>query len=135
MRGGDAVQFHGLHAADAGPLGVKDRQAVAVAQIVVVAHHALAEDAPELAAETAPEEIVRHEVDGRVEDDEEVAGLVERVQREALEDLRVLLERPDDARDERRSLAEEEDDDDADEHDGGVVALALHRVDLLASAP
>ena len=103
-------------------------------QIVPTAYHTLTEDTPELAAEPAPEEIVRHKVDGRVKDDEEVTGLIESVQWEALEHLCVLLERPDDSRNERRSLAEEENDDDPDEHDGGVISLALHCVDLLATA-
>ena len=79
------------------------------------------EQRQELAAEPAPEEVVRDDVHRRVEEDEEVGGLVEGVEREVGESARrVVGEGPDDARDEGGELADEEDDDDADQHHGGV---------------
>ena len=79
------------------------------------------EQRQELAAEPAPEEVVRDDVHRRVEEDEEVGGLVEGVEREVGESARrVVGEGPDDSRDEGGELADEEDDDDADQHHGGV---------------
>ena len=100
-----------------------------LAQLVPV-EEAAAEEAPELAAELLAEEVVRDDVDGRVEDDEEVGHLVEREVRPR--DHLHRLEGVDHARDEGGPLADEEDDDDADEHDGGVVAVLLLGIQHLA---
>ena len=134
MRGDDARQFDHLHAGVAPTLVIEHGQTVSVTQPrSLVPPQTVAEDAAKLPSESSPEEVVRDEVDRRVENDEEVARLVKRVQWQALERLRVLLEGPDDARDQRGRLAQEEDDDDADEHHRGVIALAFLHIDLLAA--
>ena len=75
------------------------------------------EQRQELAAKPAPEEVVRHDVDRRVEQHEEVGRLVEGVQRQVGErSRRVVSECPDDARHESRELTDDEDDHHADQH-------------------
>ena len=113
----DARQFDHLHAAVAPPLVIQHGQTIPVAHPPsrsLVPPQTAAEDAPKLPPESPPEEVVRHEIDRRVEDDEEIAGFIQGVQREAFERLRVALERPDDARYQRRGLTKEEYDDDSD---------------------
>ena len=74
---------------------------------------AVAKEAPELLPESRPEEIIWHDVRGRVEHYQERGDLVQRVQRQRLEVVRIVFERPDHPRHQGRHLADKEDDDDA----------------------
>ena len=75
------------------------------------------EQLEELTAKPASEEVVRNDVDGGVEENEEVGGLVECVQRQVGKgSRRVVGECPDGARDEGGELTDDEDNDDPDQH-------------------
>ena len=113
----DARQFDHLHAPVAPPLVIQHGQTISVTHPPsrsLVPTQTAAEDASKLPPESPPEEVVRYEIDRGIENDEEIAGFIQGVQRESFERLRVSLERPDDARNQRRRLAEEEYDDDSD---------------------
>ena len=68
----------------------------------------MTEEVPELPPETPAEEIIWHNVDRGVEDDQEVADLVQGIKAHALKGSRVLLERPNGPGHQRRHLADEE---------------------------
>ena len=113
----DARQFDHLHAAVAPSLVIQHGQTISVTHPParsLVPPQTAAEDASKLPPESPPEEVVRHEINRGIQDNEEIAGFIQGVQREAFERLRVSLERPDDARYQRRRLTKEEYDDDSD---------------------
>lgn len=80
------------------------------------------EETEQLSSEPLTEQVIENNVNGRVEGDEEVSDLVQGVESDLLEGCRIVNERPDDAGDESRSLADEENDGDADQHNGCVVS-------------
>lgn len=80
-----------------------------------------AEQPIRLPSKPPTEQIIRDDVDGRIQRNQKVPGFVESVQTQISERSRIADERPDDARDERRSLTDEEHEDDADQHHGRVV--------------